>query len=184
MRLFIATTFPDAITGPLNERVGRFRSRLPPASWVRAEAQHLTFAFLGEQKESLVATLAQPVESALAGVGRFDATLRGGGFFPNPRRARIGWVGVEPQQQFVGIANAVRAAVKTAGVELDSADFRPHLTLMRLRDGWPPASIKLFESALHDFVSEPFLVDHVTLYSSRLDPKGAIHTPLRAFPLS
>ena len=184
MRLFIATTFPDVVTGPLNERLARVRPRLPHASWVRAEAQHLTFAFIGEQEEAMVGKVASPVESALTGVACFDASLRGCGFFPNSRRARIGWVGVEPREQFVRIAHTVRQAVKTAGVELDGADFRPHLTLMRIRDGWPPASIKLFESTLHDFVSETFRVDQVTLYSSRLNPSGAVHTPLRAFPLA
>ena len=184
MRLFIATTFPDAVTRPLNERLARVRPRLPHASWVRPEAQHLTFAFVGEQDESLVGELARLVESALTAVPRFDAELRGCGFFQNARRARVGWVGVEPREQFVSIANAVRQAVTSAGVQLDGADFRPHLTLMRIRDDWPPASIKLFESTLHDFTSETFRVDQVTLYSSVLNPSGAVHTPLRAFPLA
>jgi 2'-5' RNA ligase len=184
MRLFIATTFPESVTGPLNERIARVRSRLPHASWVRAEAQHLTFAFVGEQEESLVGTLAHSVETALREERRFEAMLRGCGFFPSSRRARVGWVGVEPQSQFVQIANKVREGVKTAGLELDGADFRPHLTLMRIRDGWPPASIKLFETTLRDFASESFVVDRVTLYSSRLNPSGAIHTPLRAFALA
>ena len=184
MRLFIAATFPEAATRPLNERVARVRSRLPHASWVRAEAQHLTFAFLGEQEETLLPKLTPLVESALANVPRFDAKLHGCGFFPNSRRARVGWVGAEPREKFVEVAQTIRGAVKQAGVMLDSADFKPHLTLMRIRDAWPPASIATFESALGDYCSETFALEEVTLYSSRLNPGGAIHTPIQRFALA
>jgi 2'-5' RNA ligase len=184
MRLFIAATFPEAATRPLAERVVRVRPRLPHASWVRAEAQHLTFAFLGEQEETLLPVLTPLVESALVTVPRFEATLRGCGFFPNARRARVGWIGAEPRAQFVSVAETIRGAVKSAGVTLDAVDFKPHLTLMRIRDAWPPASIATFESAFGDFCSAPFALDEVTLYSSRLNPGGAVHTPLRRFALA
>ena len=78
----------------------------------------------------------------------------------------------------------MRGAVKKNGVELDGADFKPHLTLMRMRDRWPPASIELFNHSLRDYRSSPFTVNEVTLYSSQLHPHGAIHTPLRSFALN
>ncbi|SRR5581483_434606 len=184
MRLFIATSFPAAVLRPVHDRVALVKSKLPPASWVRPEAQHLTFAFLGEKDEALVAKLAPVVGQALAAVPRFEAMLAGCGFFPNPRHARVGWVGVQPEASFNAVSAAVRDAVQTCGVDLDRAEFRAHLTLMRMRDRWPPACIETFNSALRDFRSEPFTIDAVTLFSSRLDPKGAVHTPLRQFPLA
>ena len=74
--------------------------------------------------------------------------------------------------------------LKAAGVTLDRGDFRPHLTLFRIRDLWPPACIEIFNGALRDYKSDPFPVDGVTLFSSELNPKGAIHTPLRTFALA
>jgi len=184
MRLFIATSFPAAALRPVNERVARVKSKLPPAAWVRPEAQHLTFAFLGEKEEPLVAELAPVVERALAKVPRFEATVTGCGFFPNPRHARVGWVGVQPEASFNAVAAAVRDAVQSCGIELDRGEFRAHLTLMRIRDRWPPACIDTFNGALRDFTSEPFTIDNITLFSSRLDPNGAVHTPLRKFALA
>ena len=55
---------------------------------------------------------------------------------------------------------------------------------MRMRDPWPPASIELFGKTLGGFRSPAFVLDSVTLYSSELHPKGAIHTELKKFPLS
>ncbi len=184
MRLFIATTFPAAVLRLLNERIAPVRPKLPPASWVRPETQHLTFAFLGEHPETLVERLAPLLTSRLGGVARFEASLRGCGFFPNSRHARVGWVGAEPEDRFGEVARAVREAVKDTGVELDRSEFRAHLTVMRMREGWPPLSIETFTKALRDYKSETFPVDRVTLYESKLSPKGAEHTALQEFGLA
>lgn len=184
MRLFLATTFPPPIIEELNARVTPVKPKLPAASWVRAEAQHLTFAFLGEQEPSLVERITVPLTAALATIPAFDATLHGSGFFPNPRHARVGWVGLDPERPFVGIANVVRDVVTRAGVKLDGGEFKPHLTLMRMRDRWPPASIETFHRALRDYRSAVFRTASVTLYSSKLGPGGAVHTPLHELSLS
>ena len=86
MRLFIATTFPADVLRLLNERVAPVRPKLPPASWVRPETQHLTFAFLGEQPDALVDRIAPLLTSRLHGIARFEASLRGCGFSLQDRR--------------------------------------------------------------------------------------------------
>jgi len=184
MRLFIATTFPVEVLRSVNARVNPIKPRLPPASWVRQEAQHLTLAFLGEQPEAQLEVLAAPLANSLGGIPRFDSRLRGCGFFPNARHARVGWIGLEAERAFANVARQVREVAASEGVKLDSVEFRPHLTIMRIRDPWPPASIDLFSKSFRDFVSTPFPVDEVILFSSRLDPKGAIHTPLQRFALA
>lgn len=184
MRLFIATHFPPEILRDLNDRVSRFRSRLPQASWVRPESQHLTFAFLGEQPEQLLPKITPQLASELAKLSKFEAKLKGCGFFPNPRHARLGWIGITPDEPFAEIARIVREVVTHNGVQLDRSDFKAHLTLMRMREGWPPASIELFSKSLRDYESTPFVVDTITLFHSQLNPQGAIHTPLERFRLS
>ena len=184
MRLFIAISFPEQELRAISDRIALIKMKLPPASWVRPETQHLTFAFLGEQAESLLPALARCLEESLASVARFEGRLRGSGFFPNARHARVGWVGAAPEEKFRAVADAVRGAVKEAGVTLDRADFRAHLTLFRIRDQWPPACIEIFNAALRDYKSDPIAVDSVTLFASELNPKGAIHTPLRTFALA
>ena len=183
MRLFIATTFPEEVLRSLNERLTAVKSKLPPASWVRPETQHLTFAFLGEQEETLVECIGPRIEQQLQGTATFDAALDGCGFFPHRRHARVGWCGVQPEDRFMAIAAAVREGVRAGGVAFEENEFRPHLTVMRIRDYWPPLAIETFEKTLRDFRSAPFAMKQVTLYVSRLNPRGAIHTPLREFAL-
>jgi RNA 2',3'-cyclic 3'-phosphodiesterase len=183
MRLFVAASFPDAVTQELNRRVQAAKPRLGPASYVRPETQHLTLAFLGEQDESLVEELGAAIDGRLKTTPQFEARLRGCGFFPNPRRARVGWVGLDPEEPFIDVATKVRDAVTAAGVTLDEAHFKPHLTIMRIRDQWPRACIEAFEQALGSYESVTFTVSKVTLYSSKLNPSGAIHTAIREFEL-
>ena len=184
MRLFIATSFPEEITRDLNARIAAVKPKLPPASWVRPETQHLTFAFLGERDESLIDQIAPDLTTRLHDMTRFTASIHGCGLFPNARRPRVGWAGLDPQQPFVDIAQRVRDVLVHHHVELDRADFKPHLTLCRIRDTWPPACTEWFHKALRDYKSRPFGVDRVTLFSSQLNPKGAIHTAVREFPLA
>src|SRR5687768_17620853 len=101
MRLFIATNFPGVVLRDLNDRVAKLRPRLPSASWVREETQHLTLAFLGEQPEANVDAVTPALTKALAAIPAFEAQLRGSGFFPNPRHARVGWIGLQPEGHFV-----------------------------------------------------------------------------------
>jgi 2'-5' RNA ligase len=184
MRLFIATKFPAVVLRDLNDRVTKLRPRLPAASWVREEAQHLTLAFLGEQPEAHVESVVPALQSMLGAKPSFEARLHGSGFFPNPRHARVGWIGLRPEDRFIDLARSVREIVTQHGVTLDSVEFKPHLTLMRIRDPWPPASSDLFTRTLRDYTSEAFVVDSVTLFSSQLSPKGAIHTPRHVFALA
>lgn len=171
MRLFIATTFPAEVLRDLNDRITRIKPLLPPASWVRPETQHLTFAFLGEQEPAVVDRI--QIDPGPA----FEATLAGCGFFSK----RVGWVGVEPRDAFVALADRVRAALKAAHVDFDEKPFKPHLTLLRIRESWPPRSIETFKAALGGYRSAPFRVSAITLFSSQLNPKGAIHTALVSF---
>ena len=184
MRLFIAISFPESELRAISDRIAIVKSRLPEASWVRPETQHLTFAFLGDLPDTLLKTLGPQVEEHLSGVPRFEGRLKGSGFFPNPRHARVGWVGAGPEEKFRAVAEAVRTGVKTSGIALDGGDFRPHLTLCRIRTPWPPACVEIFNGALRDYQSDPITVDAVTLFASELNPKGAIHTPMQKFALA
>lgn len=184
MRLFIATSFPPEVLRDLNDRAAQTKPRLPAASWVRPETQHLTLAFLGEQRDTIIDAIDAPLRSALEATPKFESTLSGCGFFPNARHARVGWVGLEPESKFIEIAQLVRNVVTKHGVTLDGVEFKPHLTLLRVRDPWPPASIDLFCRSFRDYRSAVFTVDKITLFSSQLSPKGAIHTAQATFPLA
>jgi 2'-5' RNA ligase len=76
MRLFIATNFPAVVLRDLNDRAVKLRPRLPAASWVREEAQHVTLAFLGEQPEANVDAVTPALTAALGAIPQWTPRAR------------------------------------------------------------------------------------------------------------
>jgi 2'-5' RNA ligase len=179
VRLFFAIELPAEVRAAL----GRLR---PPDEggayrWVDPALMHVTLAFLGQQPENVLSTLDSIAQRA-AGEGR-SATLRLGdaGSF-GPRAApRVLWIGLD------GNLDALRALqtrldelLRQAGFSLEDRAFRPHITLARRRERvpagaalrWPPVRVE----------HPTFDLDALTLFESRLSPRGPTYTALLRAP--
>jgi RNA 2',3'-cyclic 3'-phosphodiesterase len=182
LRLFVASSFSQETAAAIDAVARELRRSLPRASWVRPESMHLTYAFLGDQPEALVEPLSQRLAAALSSLQPFDVELGGAGFFPSAARPRVGWLALEPREPLVAVAAAVREAVGSEGVELDRKSFEPHLTVVRLREPWPRDDTGRFSAVFETFRTSD-RVASVVVYSSRLEPGGAVHTPLATIAL-
>lgn len=182
MRLFCAVELPQAVRQQLERGIGELRRRLPSARWVRAEGIHVTLKFLGEQPEALVGALEDAARASLAACGPVEVRLGGGGFFPNPRRARVAWVG----GQAVGLdrwAAVLEDAAADCGVAREERPFSLHLTLARLDRPWPEPDAQRFLAEVGGWRLEPFVAQEVVLFESQLGPGGSRYTALRRWPV-
>lgn len=182
LRVFVASDLPETVKVALGERAAEVRHRVPPASWGRPETYHVTYAFLGDQDESTVARLGDALTDALASSRAFDARISGAGFFPDARRPRVAWVGLQPPEAFAGLAEAVRGAVRSAAVAMDVKPFAPHMTLARIKAPWKQRDTEAFTNSFAA-LSLAARIDSVSLFMSRLTTGGAQHTPLRVVRL-
>jgi 2'-5' RNA ligase len=129
MRIFIALDIDDAI----RQRIVRFlegvRGFAPDARWVRPESLHVTLKFIGEKPVEKV----DEIERVLAAIrcGGFDLSIRGVGFFPTPKAARVFWIGIESGPALAALAGAIDAATSSLGISKEDHPFSPHLTLAR-----------------------------------------------------
>lgn len=182
MRLFCAVELPQAVRLRLEQGIGELRRRLPSARWVRAEGIHVTLKFVGEQPESLVGALEAEARTALAVCGQVEVRIGGGGFFPNPRRPRVAWVG----GQAPGLerwAAALENATAACGVAREERPFSLHLTLARLERPWPEPDVQRFVAEVGGWRFEPFVAQEVVLFESQLGPGGSRYTALRRWPV-
>ncbi len=184
MRLFVAHRISAVPAARIASIVSLLRPRLPKAAWVSSEAYHLTFAFLGEQEPEIVPRVSAALETTAASLDPVDARLAGGGFFPNARRPRVGWIGVEPPEPVIGIAGAARRALVASGASFDEKPFKPHLTLVRIREDWRDRDAALLLEHIAGSEAIPFRLDRISLFESRLLSAGAVHTELVGFNLS
>lgn len=183
MRLFIATSLPPDLKEKIGCVVSPLRGKIAGGSWPRSETYHLTYEFLDEQPSDLVPRLEEALRDTLAGCAAFDATIGGSGFFPSPKRPRVGWLALQPREEFAAIASLVRNVVRGAGLEAETRAFVPHLTIVRIRDGWREADTSGFANALAPLEGLSFVANAVSIYQSQLGSGGATHTELKRVEL-
>lgn len=181
-RLFIAASLPEKTRLQIEAAVAPLRSLLPAASWTRAESFHLTLAFLGDQEERVVQPLSAELDKRISEERTFELIASGCGFFPNERRPRVAWIGLEPREPLERIAVLVRESVASQGVSFDQKPFSPHLTLARIRARWSSRDVEQFSRRLSGLRSEPATLEGVTVFESQLSSKGAIHTSRHRVP--
>jgi len=177
MRLFIAIELP---TG-LKTELGRLRAVIPGVRWVPAEQIHLTLAFLGEVDDAAAGRLTAQL-AAIRG-DAFELSFGGIGCFPDRQRPRVVWLGVKPEPGLLRLATAVQQNSLSAGILLEERPFSPHITLARLK--FPAtAELRTFLDQQHRIILKPFAVREFTLFQSNLTSQGAVHSPIRSFPLT
>jgi RNA 2',3'-cyclic 3'-phosphodiesterase len=138
VRIFIAIELPPPVLDRLDDLQARLRQDLPArwVRWVRPQGMHLTLKFLGENPASRVDAVSAAMVNAAAAHAPFSLSVHGLGCFPNLRRPRVLWVGVEePAGVLAALQRDVERALVPLGFSPEARPFSPHLTLGRVRGG-------------------------------------------------
>jgi 2'-5' RNA ligase len=181
VRLFIAIEIPNEIRNALMAFVNELRPTAPRGKWVRAENLHVTLKFLGEtapEKSSRI----QNALSLIHDKEPVTLNFRGLGFFPNERRPRVFWVGMEASDNLKTLAEMIDGEMHKLGFPLENRPFTPHLTLTRFEPpGLPPQLGAAAKShAAREFGSHTAREFH--LIESKLKRTGAEYTTLQSVP--
>ncbi|GMR23628.1 MAG: RNA 2',3'-cyclic phosphodiesterase [Acidobacteriota bacterium] len=178
MRVFLAIELSSIVRERIAALQDELKARIPPGAgvrWVRPENLHLTLRFLGDVTPSVVSALVETLPEGVRGCQPFSFSLRGGGCFPNAKRPRVAWVGVDPvPDDLCRVQRAADEAVRHHGFPPEGRGFEPHLTIARfktsktLEKSVPPLMTALEE---HDFGETR--VSEIVLFESRLSDTGA-----------
>jgi 2'-5' RNA ligase len=135
-----------------------------PGKPVPAENWHFTLRFLGPTTAEARDQIIRQVDSATCGAP-FTIRFSGLGAFPQPRRARILWLGIdEGSDRMVQLAAIAEAAARNAGFTAETKPFKPHLTLSRID---PPVSVAPLVDSKPVFGAR-MTVESLIVYRSRL----------------
>lgn len=182
VRAFVALELPEEVRELIRREQTQLRAELPRARWTRPEGQHLTLKFLGETAAEVLIELNRALAGATAGLPPVSVSLAGSGFFPNPMRPRVAWVGGEAPGG-AELAAAVDAAAIGVGFTPERRPWSLHLTQARLERRWPREAVERFLEWGRGFEPAPFSCAEVVLFESELRPGGAVYTALERFPL-
>jgi 2'-5' RNA ligase len=182
VRAFVALEIPEDVKQALEAAVAPLQRSLPKARWTRPAGWHVTLKFLGEAARPALAEIIHELKPRLAGRGAVTIRLHGSGLFPNQRRPRVAWVGGDAPR--VGsIAAAVESVAIGAGFERERRSWSLHLTLARMRGGWPRAAVERFLAWGDDLELSAFECRRAVLFRSELEAGGARYTALESVSL-
>jgi RNA 2',3'-cyclic 3'-phosphodiesterase len=181
VRVFLAVPSEAIWVDSARGLVERLRGALPRASWTRPESWHLTLEFLGEIGPDAAQHFAEAIEPAAFETVPGEIHARPPVVFPDERRPRVVGVGFTPSpgvESLARLAVAAREAAVRLGVTSETRRFHPHVTFARLREPWSPTAIEEYRRDVEAWTFPAWLARSCVLFESRLDPAGAVHTPL------
>ncbi len=186
MRTFIAIEINPELKDRLVHERERLRRQLAGARirWVQPQGMHLTLKFLGEIEAGRVEAIAAQMELLAGRYAPFAIRLQSLGAFPNLRRPRVLWVGVQAPPVLAALRADLERCLEGLGFVRERRPFHPHITLGRVRDSGGDRVD--WAAALAIGAQEPLgeqRVEALALFRSELRPTGAVYTCLSAAPL-
>lgn len=182
LRCFIAVELPEPLKKRLAETADVLKKSGADVRWVPAANVHLTLKFLGATEDSLVARISGALSERLSSYSPFYIRITGVGCFPDMRRPRVIWVGIEESRELTDLAMDIEAEMVKLGYAAEDRAFSPHLTIGRVRSRTGmPQMMKTLQDL--DTVSLGSVeIRMVTLMKSELRPAGAQYSSLAEIP--
>ena len=177
IRLFAAVEIPEEIRGALADAVTPVRERFPKARWVPIQNQHVTVKFLGSTYPRLVDWVTATVGEVASRHAPFTTRVEGLGAFPNARRARVLWAGLDDRGSAFGRLAADLDEVLSKEFTPEKRAFTSHLTVARFE---PPVVVDPDEIA---FERDAFEIDRIVLFRSHVRRPAPVYEPIGIFPL-
>jgi 2'-5' RNA ligase len=191
VRLFIGIELDDAVIAAAADAALELNSRLSTLSpgfsarWIDRANLHITIWFIGEVVEERAAAIGEALRSPFD-VAPFRLELGGCGAFPSAGAPRILWIGTargaDPMRELYG---RIESRLVPLDFEAERRPYTPHLTIARVKDPGRATGRAVREAIAS--VPAPCgesAVTAVTLFRSRLSPRGAVYEPLLRVPLT
>jgi 2'-5' RNA ligase len=187
-RLFVALEPPDLVRRRLAALADELRRAAGRAGeevrWVPPTNVHLTLQFLGAVPEERVPAIEAALREAAAEARPLSLALRGVGGFPNARRPRVLWAGLEGDlAPLAALAAALGARLAKLGHPPEDRPFSPHLTLGRAREGRGAPGLAGALAGAAQEAPAPWRAAEVVLFESHLSPRGPRYEAIARAPL-
>ncbi|RMG05508.1 MAG: RNA 2',3'-cyclic phosphodiesterase [Nitrospirae bacterium] len=175
MRVFISINLSDEVKGEISEFMNLLKSYDAPVRWVRPEGIHLTIKFLGEVERERVELIRESLSKDLTDTKPFSITLKGTGVFPDYRRPRVLWIGIEPSDNLLEVYNKTEDSLSNIGFKKETRPFRPHITIGRVKGqyGLDPVLREIRGHKSEEFGKID--VSGIHIMESLLRPEGAVY---------
>jgi len=151
--------------------------------WVDPVNIHITLACLGDTEEENIKILSGMLKDKCSGFQEFDFKLAGAGVFKNYRDPRVIWAGIKSPEKLYALENKIAEGLKSTGFVIEDRQFKPHLTLGRVKSLSDTENLKTVLERYRDNQIQIVHVSEVVLYESILKQTGPLYKPIGKYPL-
>jgi len=189
VRTFIAIELDETINVALADLQEQLKAKAPRGSvrWVKPRGIHLTLKFLGDVPANRIEEIERALTQTCAGFSSFSFSVGGLGCFPDPRRPRVVWVGVQEESGTLKrLQKAVEDGMEKLGFAPEGRKFDAHLTLGRTQRRASSGDVRRLGQLVEEAkIGELGQMEAwaVSLIKSDLRPTGAVYTQLAAVRL-
>ncbi len=184
IRAFLAIEPPESVRQAMETLQSRMKYSLSGAiSWVRPTGIHLTLKFFGNIAETDVSRISAAVGPVASRFGPLNLEVRHLGLFPDSRRPRVLWLGLEGDLGALKtLQQEVDQELMRYGFPREDRPFRAHLTLARIKSPRGLSGLDRVMNKGEAYEAGRFRAEGLTLFQSSLTPQGAIYSELAAYP--
>lgn len=175
IRSFISIPVTPAITSAARRIIKQLKPLDDSIRWVPLDNIHLTLKFLGDVDNVEIPEICKTIRRVTDTVTPFELNVHGAGGLPTPDKPRVVYAGVDdPSGQLVEMVGRLESELAGLGFKPEPRDYRPHLTLGRVRGNSRRAGEKLIDELeqMHDLPLGEMVVDELHLMASFLDKAG------------
>lgn len=180
MRLFLACDPPEEVRKNIAAVQAKLQKKYGGGvKWVRPEGIHLTLKFFGSTPVSEIETIRRVVQENVKGQSAMHLRISRIGAFPNARRPRVIWLGIEGDvSRLIALQKKIDAGLEVYGFEKEERAFSPHLTLGRLKTPQALPGLEELTADAASFTTGEFDASALILFRSDLRRDGAVYTKL------
>ena len=185
IRTFVAVCLDMELRNGISAIQDRVKQLAPAVKWVAPENFHVTLKFLGGIDADRVACAQSALDEVASKFAAFDMSISGLGVFPNSRRPRVVWVGIEDgREQLTALAGAVETRLAEAGFSKEDKPFKSHITIGRVSEIRPVGDLAERMASVNADNIGSQRVDSIVVMKSVLRPDGPVYTALSVHKLS
>ncbi len=189
-RLFIALPLPAETKAQIAGIIDNLTGDDWPVRWVSPDTGHLTLHFLGDTHPDRAELLRLALAEPIARHAPLELQTDRLGVFPNIRRPRVLWLGLNGQlQNLQALHHDIGETLRRFDFPVEAGTFHPHITLGRVRENPPfdfaEAVGQRFTQISSSRIVAPtqIPVQEVVLIRSFLGKGGAKHEPVERYSL-
>lgn len=171
IRTFVAVEMSNDIKGRCGKIIERLEPTTPTARWVDLDTLHLSLKFLGDVDDREVHKVCQATKEVVQPHTPFSIRCKKLVAMPSIDRVRTIGMDVEiGAEELTALHLAIDEKMATLGFPREHRQFKPHLTLGRVKDrrGVTPELIAQLNQYA-DFSAGEAHIDEVIVYSSFVD---------------